>query len=52
MRKAMQKRELDRVAIQSAMFDSFHCKKGMRFSTHVYLQIYICFRVHVSERIY
>ena len=43
MRKAMQKRELDRVAIQSAMFDSFHCKKGMRFSTHVYLQIDIWF---------
>jgi SNF2 family DNA or RNA helicase len=31
MKKAMRKRELDRVAIQSAMFDSFHGKKGMRF---------------------
>lgn len=41
MKKAMRKRELDRVAIQSAMFDNFNGKKGMRFLINIYFRIYI-----------
>jgi SNF2 family DNA or RNA helicase len=42
MKKAMRKSELDRVAIQSAMFDSFHGKKGMRFfNPCVYLNLFL-----------
>ena len=54
MKKAMRKRELDRVAIQSAMFDNFNGKKGMRFLINIYFRIYIksFYRVRGSERKY
>ena len=52
MKKAMRKRELDRVAIQSAMFDSFHGKEGMRFFNPCVFEFISVFRGCASERKY